>query len=269
MIAIRSQSFSASRMMCVENTTHLPCSRSSATVFSSARATSTSSPEVASSKISTGGSWTRARAMETFCFMPVDILAPSRSRISSICSRWNSSSIRDRRDVFGQAVQPAEVFDHLPGGHPVVDGRVGGHEADLPPHLRRLRDHVRPVDGGRAAGGPQHGAEDPQGRRLAGAVGPQQAVDLSGISIEADPAQRHQFAASQIGVVLGEFVNVDHRTPSFACGERCGSDVEPSLRRRDALRAAPAATLPRKWPGSPLRRFAPCSLPHRQGHTST
>src|SRR6185312_8420142 len=93
-IASRSQSFSASRMMCVENSTHLPCSRSSATVLSKARATSTSKPEVASSKISTGGSWTKARAIETFCFMPVDILAPKRSRISFICKRWKRCSIR-------------------------------------------------------------------------------------------------------------------------------------------------------------------------------
>ncbi len=75
---------------------HLPWSRSSATVFSSARATSTSSPAVASSKISTGGSWTMARAIDTFCFMPVDIFAPSTSRISFICSRSNSVSIRSR-----------------------------------------------------------------------------------------------------------------------------------------------------------------------------
>ena len=138
-------------MMCVEKTMHLPWSRSSATVFNSARATSTSSPAVASSKISTGGSWTTARATDTFCFMPVDIFAPSTSRMSFIFSRSKSVSIRSAELVVGDAVQPAEVLDHLPAGHAVVDGRVGRHEADLPADLGGLRDHVEAVDRGRAA----------------------------------------------------------------------------------------------------------------------
>ena len=51
---------------------------------------------MASSKINTGGSWTMARAMETFCFMPVDIFAPSRSPRSSIFSRVKICSILGR-----------------------------------------------------------------------------------------------------------------------------------------------------------------------------
>ena len=48
----------------------------------------------------------------------------------------------------------------------------------------RLRDAIEAADDRRAAGGLQHGAEDSQGGRLAGAVGPKQAVDLAGRSAE-------------------------------------------------------------------------------------
>ena len=73
-MATRSHSFSTSRMMCVEKRMHLPRSRRRSMFCSTARATSTSRPSVGSSKISTGGSWTMARAIDTFCLMPVDML---------------------------------------------------------------------------------------------------------------------------------------------------------------------------------------------------
>ena len=165
---------------------------------------------MASSKISTGGSWTMARAIDTFCFMPVDIFAPSTSRMSFIFSRSKSDSIRSRSGVRRNAVQPAEILDHLPGGHAVVNGRVGRHEADLAADLRRLGDHVEAVDPGRAAGRPQHGAEDPQGGGLARPVGPQQAVDLARRGVKTDARQRDESAAPQVGVMLRQFVDVDH-----------------------------------------------------------
>jgi hypothetical protein len=74
----------------------LPASRRAAICRSTARWTSTSSPAVGSSKISTGGSWTNALAIDTFCFMPVDIRPPITLRKSFIFSRANSSSIRCR-----------------------------------------------------------------------------------------------------------------------------------------------------------------------------
>ena len=104
--------------------------------------------------------------------------------------------------VVAHAVQPAEVLDHFPGGHAVVDGRVGRDEANLAADQLGLRDDVEAVDDGRAARGLQHGAENPQGGRLAGAVGPQQAVDLARAGVEADAVERHDLAPPQIGVGL-------------------------------------------------------------------
>ena len=51
-------------------------SRSSRIFCKTTRWTRTSSPEVGSSKIKTGGSWTIVRAIDTFCFIPVDIFEP-------------------------------------------------------------------------------------------------------------------------------------------------------------------------------------------------
>ena len=96
MIATREQSFSTSCIEWVENTIVLPRSRSSRIFWRTTRATSTSSPDVGSSKIKTGGSWTMVRAIDTFCFMPVDILAPSTSRKSFILSQSKMTSIRSR-----------------------------------------------------------------------------------------------------------------------------------------------------------------------------
>ncbi len=95
--ATRVQSFSTSCIEWVEKTIVLPWSRSSAIFWSTTRATRTSRPEVGSSKIRTGGSWTIVRAIDTFCRIPVDILAPRTSRKSSIWSQPKIASIRSRR----------------------------------------------------------------------------------------------------------------------------------------------------------------------------
>ena len=149
MIATRSQSFSTSRMMCVENRIVLPRPRSCLMLFSTARCTSTSSPAVGSSKISTGGSLTSARAIDTFCFMPVLIFAPGTSRKSCIWSVVKSSSIRDAEHVGRDVVQPAVVLDHFPRGHAVVDAGVRGQKADVVAHLGGLRHDVEAGDGRR------------------------------------------------------------------------------------------------------------------------
>ncbi len=135
-----------------------------------------------------------ARAIDTFCRMPVDILAPSTSRMSFIASRVKRASIRSASGFLLDAVQAAEVFDHFPGGHAVVDAGVGRHETDAVPHLRRLGDAIEAGHRGPAGRRPQHRAQDAQHGRLAGAVGAEQAVDLAGRGVEADSAQGDEFA---------------------------------------------------------------------------
>src|SRR5256885_1462691 len=94
MIPMVSQSFSTSDMMCVEKMTVLPLLRHSWMKAVMVRAVMTSRPLVGSSKIMTGGSWTRVRAMEVFCFMPVESLSQRRSRKPFISRRLKMLSTR-------------------------------------------------------------------------------------------------------------------------------------------------------------------------------
>ena len=210
MIATREQSFSTSCIEWVEKTIVLPWSRSSAIFCRTTRATRTSSPEVGSSKIRTGGSWTIVRAIETFCFIPVDIFEPRMSRKSFIWSQSKIVSIRSRSRSRGQSVEPAEILDQLPGGHPVVDAGAGRHVADARPDLLGLGHHVVPGHDRAAAGRPEHGAQDPQGRRLARPVGPEQAEDRAGLAVEADVANGRDPAPLVVEERLAQVFDVDH-----------------------------------------------------------
>src|SRR5437879_10371881 len=90
MMPIVSQSFSASLMTCVEKTTVLPLSLHSRMKATMVLALMTSSPEVGSSKIITGGSFTSVRAMETRCFIPVERSSQRRSRSEEHTSELQS-----------------------------------------------------------------------------------------------------------------------------------------------------------------------------------
>ncbi len=90
------------------------------------------------------------------------------------------------------SMQTAKIFDHFPGGHAVVHGGIGRHKTDLAANHGGLRDHVVTVYRGGAAVGPQGGAENSQSRGFAGTVGPEQAINLSRESVEADAIERHK-----------------------------------------------------------------------------
>ena len=94
------------------------------------------------------------------------------------------------RGAAAEAVHAREEHEVLEAGQAQVERAVAGrHEADELPQLARAAgravEHVR-----RAAGGLDQSAEDAHERRLPGAVGTQQRVDLTGLDLEADPAQR-------------------------------------------------------------------------------
>ena len=94
MIPTTSHNFSTSRITCVEKITVLPRSRHSRMNSIIVRAVMMSSPNVGSSKIITAGSCISVRAIEVFCFMPVESLSHRRSRKSFMSSRPKISSIR-------------------------------------------------------------------------------------------------------------------------------------------------------------------------------
>ena len=62
--------------------------------------------------------------------------------------------------------------------------------ADRPPHRRPVVHHVVPRDTRAARGGRQQRGEHQHGRRLAGAVGPEEAVDLARLDAQVDPVDR-------------------------------------------------------------------------------
>src|SRR2546421_12705059 len=133
MMPMVSQSFSTSLMMCVEKMTVLPLLRHSWMKAVMVRAVMTSRPLVGSSKIMTGGSWTRVRAMEVFCFMPVESLSQRRSRKAFMSRRLKMSSMRLLRVASSRPLRRAEDLTRFlavgggeGGGGGVKERHAGG-----------------------------------------------------------------------------------------------------------------------------------------------
>jgi hypothetical protein len=97
MTPMRSQSRSASPMMCVLSSTQLPAARRSSTNSTIAPAARMSRPVVGSSRIRTGGSCSTARAIETFCFWPVESPSVRPSAKGCMSKARTSSSMRASR----------------------------------------------------------------------------------------------------------------------------------------------------------------------------
>src|SRR6266478_4396518 len=155
MMPMVSQSFSTSLMMWVEKMTVLPLSRHSRMKAVMVRAVMMSRPLVGSSKIMTGGSWTRVRAMEVFCFMPVESLSQRRSRKPFISRRLKMLSTR----FFG------------------------------------VLDDVVAADDGGAVGGLENGGEHAESSGFAGAIGSEETVNLAGLASKADIVDGTDFTA--------------------------------------------------------------------------
>ena len=98
--------------------------------------------------------------------------------------------------------------------HAVVERRVLGNVADLSPGRYRAVHRVEAGDARPARRRPQIAAEDPENRRLARAVGPEQPHDLAGIYFERDAVDSQAWS-----VPLGEPVGDDHRSHGSS-GER-------------------------------------------------
>ena|GEM_PF-6267924 len=87
---------------------------------------------------------------------------------------------------FTQAVERALHVEQLPAGHQRVDSRLLERHADRAADGVGLADHVVARHERRAGGGAQEGGEDADQGGLAGAVGAEKAVDLSGVDREVE-----------------------------------------------------------------------------------
>ena len=86
-----------------------------------------------------------------------------------------------------QAVQPTLQAQQLGSGLLRVEGRFLQGDTDAEPHLTGLGCHVIAGHPGPAPGRGQQGAQHAHRGRLAGAVGPEEPVDLPGGDAEVDP----------------------------------------------------------------------------------
>src|SRR5690349_11699949 len=93
-------------------------------------------------------------------------------------------------------------------GHTLVDAGVRGEKTDAVPYLARLFDDIVPGDGRPAGSRFQDGAEDAKRRRLAGAVGPEQAEDLAGAGVERDVLDGVDDSPSRIAERLEQVLDV-------------------------------------------------------------
>ena len=85
-----------------------------------------------------------------------------------------------------------------------IERRVLEHEPDVAPHLTPLRDDVVAGDVRVPAGRVDQRAQDADGRRLAGAVGPEEAERLARRDLEVDSGDR-----LDVAVALLEVTNLD------------------------------------------------------------
>ena len=113
----------------------------------------------------------------------------------------------------GRAIGSRDAFD--PGaehqviahGHVRVERRRLGQVAGAALGLDGLLDHVVAGDEGFAVGRRHIAGDDPHRRRLAGAVGAEEAQNLPTLGLEADVVYGREGA-----VLLGEVLNFDHRS---------------------------------------------------------
>ena len=80
--------------------------------------------------------------------------------------------------------------NHLAAGHQRIERRLLQRDADRAAHLGGLMDDVVTGDPGTAAGWPQQRRQHSHRRRLAGAVGPEKAVDLAFGDLEVNTVDR-------------------------------------------------------------------------------
>jgi hypothetical protein len=134
----------------------------------------------------------------------------------------------DRTGVDGRAVgeQRRDEADGLATGHPVIESRILGEVADLA-SVGGPGTHRDARDRGRASGRGGQAGQELDGRRLAGAVGAEKAVDRPGRHVEGQVGQgRHP------RVVLGQAGRRDGRVLGHVVGLRSWSRTGCPCRSR-------------------------------------
>ena len=189
MIVTRSHSASTSARMWLDSRTVRPASRVSSTHAWKTASLSGSSPEVGSSSTSSSASEASAATSATFWRLPFEYVRPF--FVGSSSKRSSSSARRPRVEP---AAQLPEQVDRLAAGQvrPQVD--VAGDVGEPAVQRDRVAPRVAAEQRDRAGVGAQQPEQDADRRRLARAVGPEEAVDLALRDLEVEPVERAERA---------------------------------------------------------------------------
>ena len=156
----------------------------------------------------------------TFCLLPLLYSLKRRLRVE-----LEALDERLLVSLVDAAAQVGEVLERLAAGQPVVERELAGHIANAPVDGDRVLAGADAEDVGRTAGRADQVEQDPDRRRLAGAVGAQEAEDLPLLDLQVyvdDPAV--------LAVVLGQLLGFDdssHGTRSFR--RRSQSSTMPGM----------------------------------------
>ena len=190
MTPMRSAMRSATSRICVVMMTVPPAATRSRSTFLTWRAEPASSPVSGSSRMMSLGSCTSAPASATFCRMPLE----KPSQRSCACGSSPSQSISSRGARFGRArldaPEPGDEFEIFERRQLVVDHRLVGQPGGDLLGGDRIGERVDAVDADRAGVGPQQPDHHAQRRGLAGAVRPDQRVELAAIDGEVERVDR-------------------------------------------------------------------------------
>ena len=171
----------------------------------------------------------------TFWRLPFESAPIGRSSSSS--SR--SASAGARAEV-GEPAQLREVGEELARGQPLVEPQVAGQVADPAAHARGRAARVDAEQLDPPARRPDQVEQQPDRRRLAGAVRPEEAEHLAGLDLEVE-VDDAALAAVQLGQSFGADDGVaGGHSSTLQHGE--AADVDP-LELRGELRDARSASL--------------------------
>jgi len=115
------------------------------------------------------------------------------------------------------AAQETKVFRVVASGEPVVHGRLTRQITHLPMHRDGVSPRVASKHLRTSGRRPEHAREQPQGGRLAGAVRPEIAEDLSRLDLKVEIAEGNP-AAVGLGQPLGPHDRRFGHAPTMSSG---------------------------------------------------
>ena len=157
-----------------------------------------------------------------------DLALVARRVLAELAARVEVKAIDELLEVgmVDAASKVREVLEDLAAGQVGVERRLARHVADEPFDVDRSLPAVEACDARAARVRAQQRHEDADGRRLAGAVGPQEAEHLALADL-----QREVDDASLAAIAFGQALDLDHCFRHLVCLLRLQRSMIPLLSR--------------------------------------